>query len=203
MHGPAHPSASTAHPRSRGENYTRARRTLPTGGSSPLTRGKLPGVFHLIAVAGLIPAHAGKTASPPSKWPPNAAHPRSRGENSVAAVEMATQRGSSPLTRGKPDNHGDQGRECGLIPAHAGKTSASGSDPPLPRAHPRSRGENTAELTPLERDDGSSPLTRGKRIHRRQGRRTRRLIPAHAGKTTDLQRLASCPRAHPRSRGEN
>ena len=52
---------ASAHPRSRGENSARAISPGVNVGSSPLTRGKLPGMFHLIAVAGLIPAHAGKT----------------------------------------------------------------------------------------------------------------------------------------------
>ena len=50
-----------AHPRSRGENASRdAHNSEPTG-SSPLTRGKLPGKNDSCAGAGLIPAHAGKT----------------------------------------------------------------------------------------------------------------------------------------------
>ena len=55
------PGPRTAHPRSRGENriYTEGR-TVP-GGSSPLTRGKLPVVQGDQAARGLIPAHAGKT----------------------------------------------------------------------------------------------------------------------------------------------
>ena len=52
-------------------------------------------------------------------------------------------------------------------------------------------------------NNGSSPLTRGKRGRRRKGIDLRRLIPAHAGKTPSR----GCPRrtctAHPRSRGEN
>ena len=50
-----------AHPRSRGENH---RRSAPNGiknGSSPLTRGKLHPIMEDDDIAGLIPAHAGKT----------------------------------------------------------------------------------------------------------------------------------------------
>ena len=50
---------------------------------------------------------------------------------------------------------------------------------------------------------GSSPLTRGKRIYRRPRTRTRRLIPAHAGKTALTTSSGPSFRAHPRSRGEN
>ena len=53
--------ATTAHPRSRGENITAAGPALRADGSSPLTRGKLgwPAI-HVLDVR-LIPAHAGKT----------------------------------------------------------------------------------------------------------------------------------------------
>ena len=56
-----------AHPRSRGENPKAPRRALPAPGSSPLTRGKLTGVMHIVEGFRLIPAHAGKTTR---QWRP-------------------------------------------------------------------------------------------------------------------------------------
>ena len=50
-----------AHPRSRGENFSRPKVTPLLPGSSPLTRGKRFGVAARDGVQGLIPAHAGKT----------------------------------------------------------------------------------------------------------------------------------------------
>ena len=50
---------------------------------------------------------------------------------------------------------------------------------------------------------GSSPLTRGKPHGPPVGRRGRRLIPAHAGKTAITAPHQLPVRAHPRSRGEN
>ena len=50
--------------------------------------------------------------------------------------------GSSPLTRGKPQQLTDEALEARLIPAHAGKTLASPALSGLKKAHPRSRGEN-------------------------------------------------------------
>ena len=50
-----------AHPRSRGENFAMPRQPWPVTGSSPLTRGKLGIPPAKLAVARLIPAHAGKT----------------------------------------------------------------------------------------------------------------------------------------------
>ena len=50
-----------AHPRSRGENFTRPRPASVVCGSSPLTRGKRTGKNTLFKPPRLIPAHAGKT----------------------------------------------------------------------------------------------------------------------------------------------
>ena len=52
-----------AHPRSRGENIQASSPSRVHAGSSPLTRGKHAGGHARAAGPGLIPAHAGKTAS--------------------------------------------------------------------------------------------------------------------------------------------
>ena len=90
-----------AHPRSRGENLSRAAWTLLTLGSSPLTRGKRERRRDPIAGARLIPAHAGKTRLFSADFLYGRAHPRSRGENEMTNVYLGTAGGSSPLTRGK------------------------------------------------------------------------------------------------------
>ena len=131
-----------AHPRSHGENEEFASCLDEVTGSSPLTRGKLAPAGSPRPKRRLIPAHAGKTAaviSPPTSW---SAHPRSRGENSLAVSFADTYRGSSPLTRGKLDIFENTHCRCRLIPAHAGKTSPLVSPDCQATAHPRSRGEN-------------------------------------------------------------
>ena len=176
---------------------------MPTSGSSPLTRGKLPRPKPRRQARGLIPAHAGKT---PCSWRFRArarAHPRSRGENCLQGCARSGERGSSPLTRGKPPI-GDRLRtRRRLIPAHAGKTVCSSATVAAAWAHPRSRGENRRHIQTHPGETGSSPLTRGKRTSGRTARRSRGLIPAHAGKTSPLTALITATRAHPRSRGEN
>ena len=94
----------------------------PSGGSSPLTRGKRPEQGTELLVFGLIPAHAGKTPVLVVREVQAWAHPRSRGENLSDLFIDAAAQGSSPLTRGKPDNRRLQVAGRGLIPAHAGKT---------------------------------------------------------------------------------
>ena len=71
------------------------------------------------------------------------------------------------------------------------------------QAHPRSRGENTVKGEFKFRDEGSSPLTRGKHIQESRCLAQARLIPAHAGKTGWAISTRSPGSAHPRSRGEN
>ena len=172
-----------AHPRSRGENLAFVVPIVLAGGSSPLTRGKPWSGCHPSGKRGLIPAHAGKTMTAIDARAWRGAHPRSRGENPRPAPRSTASRGSSPLTRGKPALHAVAHSGGRLIPAHAGKTSGRGLRPVAPRAHPRSRGENSLTVPSRYRRRGSSPLTRGKHLETRSDQAPARLIPAHAGKT--------------------
>ena len=195
--------AEEAHPRSRGENGAVAVGPIFPHGSSPLTRGKPHTRRTTSRVAGLIPAHAGKTDRGEAFGPRVGAHPRSRGENTRRAPTVSSAAGSSPLTRGKLRQRLERELWRGLIPAHAGKTAPSTGKPNSPWAHPRSRGENNVRTDLRVGPEGSSPLTRGKQgdwsgLQRRVG-----LIPAHAGKTAKALSAAPTAGAHPRSRGEN
>ena len=111
--------------------------------------------------------------------------------------------GSSPLTRGKRSICAIAIARCGLIPAHAGKTSRRSRLDPRRPAHPRSRGENFTPSGAVNRIVGSSPLTRGKLESSALRQGARGLIPAHAGKTKPPLTPAPTTQAHPRSRGEN
>ena len=179
-----------AHPRSRGENKITAAFLFGSRGSSPLTRGKHRRDLGAVGLIGLIPAHAGKTGLAALSSGARRAHPRSRGENVLPVDAEGQASGSSPLTRGKHPLVGVEAQGRGLIPAHAGKTSACQCRPAETRAHPRSRGENVTGGPYSQSSTGSSPLTRGKltpghRVHRHVG-----LIPAHAGKTGSRTALA-------------
>ena len=140
---PASPaSRPRAHPRSRGENVKAKLSLSERVGSSPLTRGKRGAGGQRRDRQGLIPAHAGKTATTPMKSVRAGAHPRSRGENRRTASLILPPWGSSPLTRGKLQGHGLRQVTCRLIPAHAGKTLGENTYNAIKAAHPRSRGEN-------------------------------------------------------------
>ena len=120
---------SRAHPRSRGENRMVVIALSLTAGSSPLTRGKQASVFLGVAWSGLIPAHAGKTLLLVVGQGEGGAHPRSRGENVVAASSWGGRQGSSPLTRGKHSDGLGHLVADRLIPAHAGKTPCVNAGP--------------------------------------------------------------------------
>ena len=177
-------SSARAHPRSRGENTLLFSLPTQATGSSPLTRGKRSGQRSQGRDRGIIPAHAGKTwrlqPGRRVRW----AHPHSRGENTARAIALSVPCGSSPLTRGKPDEAGDGGVVTGIIPAHAGKTLTRTTPGLMRWDHPRSRGENCKRCETTLRRLGSSPLTRGKQSHLANRANTRGIIPAHAGKTT-------------------
>ena len=168
LHDPAHRSASTAHPRSHRENVVCF--CAPS------------------AVQGSSPAHAGKTGRQRRRSGHWSAHPRSRGENRAWQRKPASPVGSSPLTRGKLRPRRDDLAIARLIPAHAGKTGNKTATAKQPQAHPRSRGENSLMPRMTLSPAGSSPLTRGKHGYAARRRRSDRLIPAHAGKTSSLRR---------------
>ena len=172
-----------AHPRSRGENPHHLGARVKKEGSSPLTRGKPRSGQATRLSTRLIPAHAGKTGYEAAISARIWAHPRSRGENLFLIRTSCARVGSSPLTRGKHTRREITRNEHGLIPAHAGKTTACPAARPAGRAHPRSRGDNEGSIALAAVMVGSSPLTRGKRTA------APRRVPAGV--------------AHPRSRGEN
>ena len=172
-----------AHPHSHGENDSPDVNLSIRSGPSPLTRGKHPAEDVLVVSVRLIPTHAGKTPARPEPQASPRAHPRSRGENMACAPAFVKTRGSSPLTRGKPDYPHGIPRVPGLIPAHAGKTFPLSSCARSGGAHPHSRGENAGTTQRPPPLSGSSPLTRGV-LHGCRDRDPRvGLIPTHAGKT--------------------
>ena len=116
---------------------------------------------------------------------------------------LGSQRGSSPLARGKRDLRRIERVAVRLIPARAGKTSSRPSVATSRRAHPRSRGENGLGEDGFALELGSSPLARGKPPYGVGVVGAWWLIPARAGKTTRVGPAGSSQWAHPRSRGEN
>ena len=172
-------------------------------GSSPLMRGKHFESKRLPYAGGLIPAHTGKTSSSSCITGLSPAQPHSHGENKQLLVAAASQRGSTPLTRGKQAASRGCCVAARLIPTHAGKTASAPADRADQQAHPRPRGENFLSMSSGVSSTGSSPLTRGKLRDQIRPVLRDRLIPAHAGKTIPRLGAGNHGGAHPRLHGEN
>ena len=192
-----------AHPRACGENDAAPVRVRAMFGSSPRVRGKRPRRRARAQEDRLIPARAGKTRSVCAAARRERAHPRACGENVASASEWGGTTGSSPRVRGKPSMKSAAILAHGLIPARAGKTTAASSAVSSGGAHPRACGENVRWTSQADREGGSSPRVRGKLLLLRWGPRSRRLIPARAGKTPMTPRPPCTGPAHPRACGEN
>jgi len=191
----------TAHPRSRGADPEPDGAADACQGSSPLARGGLPDHRSSPMLPRLIPARAGRTCSVIAASVALGAHPRSRGADDLRVVRDGRPDGSSPLARGGPWPADSAGDALGLIPARAGRTSASSAGAWAMRAHPRSRGADDLIATAGTTSGGSSPLARGGRLLVRSSGRLGGLIPARAGRTGSLAWGATAELAHPRSRG--
>ena len=109
--------------------------------------------------------------------------------------------GSSPLTRGRPSSRTHPGGARWIIPAYAGSTRRSIRSLRRLVDHPRLRGvDEEIDFSPVE-GQGSSPLTRGRRIDRLAGCETVRIIPAYAGSTEVFLPVPRGSTDHPRLRG--
>ena len=200
---PIRPETSRAHPRACGENSSPSPLPVVFVGSSPRVRGKRSDSHRGRSRAGLIPARAGKTGGSVCRSRSPRAHPRACGENVASASEWGGTTGSSPRVRGKPSMKSAAILAHWLIPARAGKTTAASSAVSSGGAHPRACGENVRWTSQADREGGSSPRVRGKLLLLRWGPRSRRLIPARAGKTRTGRRPRRRGPAHPRACGEN
>ena len=192
-----------AHPRSRGEHARHGNYRDELFGSSPLTRGALTMLVWSLALARLIPAHAGSTLVHAEWRKRKPAHPRSRGEHGEWKITHSPKDGSSPLTRGARRVYLRQVDRLRLIPAHAGSTRERTPEGARASAHPRSRGEHLLVRGGGRSRAGSSPLTRGALREHVSKTPLPRLIPAHAGSTWSRTMNSAAITAHPRSRGEH
>ena len=176
-------SASTVHPRERGEALKVRHQVKRLAGPSPRARGsprRRPSGWR---APWSIPASAGKPCSGRRLHARGRVHPRERGEAALVTVRLGQTDGPSPRARGSP-------RRSAGAPRRA------------PRVHPRERGEADGLIGGQGADQGPSPRARGSpdpdlRLAARGGS-----IPASAGKPGSHP-VPPPPRGvHPRERGE-
>ena len=196
-------SCNQEHPRVCGENFIFVQHFCTILRTSPRMRGKLFSIIKKPIEFRNIPAYAGKTFVPASCAPVRKEHPRVCGENvPIDFVKQHVPR-TSPRMRGKRFSLRLRMSLERNIPAYAGKTRANSIHTPLKPEHPRVCGENVPNRARTPTASGTSPRMRGKRLQCWTHRRSRRNIPAYAGKTAMASPHVSMKPEHPRVCGEN
>ena len=191
------------HPRIRGEHSLLPGFFAEGFGSSPHTRGAPRRQPQRPRPRGIIPAYAGSTVfvsfSEVFSWD----HPRIRGEHDFDLEAIVDELGSSPHTRGAPRDRARTTDRPRIIPAYAGSTGSPESMLAGLSDHPRIRGEHPSSARVTCPDSGSSPHTRGARLHGEDEGVPRGIIPAYAGSTGFRHAQGADRRDHPRIRGEH
>ena len=154
-----------------------------------------------MSLRGIIPAHAGFTASPAEASSAGSDHPRTRGVYAAGKFSREANTGSSPHTRGLQPLLGGEPLDPGIIPAHAGFTRPPSAASCPPRDHPRTRGVYVPATNPSGNQEGSSPHTRGLLGLEGAYGPPGGIIPAHAGFTAWPPSSPSWVWDHPRTRG--
>ena len=126
-----------------------------------------------------------------------------RGENLCDFPHFDCRAGSPPHARGKWVQLMEILPHSGITPACAGKIPFCRSGSVGRRDHPRMRGENLETVLMYLNNWGSPPHARGKYIDQAPVDGHVGITPACAGKIHTLPPTPSCPRDHPRMRGEN
>ena len=116
-------SPSRDHPRACGAHYFRIGASPRGEGSSPRMRGSRERIRAPADYDGIIPAHAGLTASFFFLLRGSRDHPRACGAHQEYDTNYIATLGSSPRMRGSPCGFTLQCIGLGIIPAHAGLTS--------------------------------------------------------------------------------
>ena len=130
------------HPHSRGENHFAVQCGVNMNGSSPLARGKYPGLETRNQASRFIPTRAGKICTTLAIDDCDGVHPHSRGENLPDRRYCESRLGSSPLARGKLGSNSVAVLPLRFIPTRAGKIRTWPGRSGQPWVHPHSRGEN-------------------------------------------------------------
>ena len=189
------------HPRIRGVHLSPSTVSPTPPGSSPHTRGALPGEVEDAVSIRIIPAYAGCTTWGRISARARRDHPRIRGVHSTRPREVMVPRGSSPHTRGARRAARRGGRSWRIIPAYAGCTPTAPWVGPSSRDHPRIRGVHSNPSHKIKQSWGSSPHTRGALSLQLLVVCPSGIIPAYAGCTRPPPPPPVFSTDHPRIRG--
>ena len=129
-------------------------------------------------------------------------HPRTCGEKVAVILSVPEVTGSPPHMRGKVELCDFEQRVVGITPAHAGKRHLARTRAVGCRDHPRTCGEKYLIGTGLGDTQGSPPHMRGKETVKVVHVTTKRITPAHAGKSLAQSSAKQVSKDHPRMCGE-
>ncbi len=130
-------------------------------------------------------------------------YPRWRGEHDAGRANCLNYCGLSPLARGTLSGNLEQCLIRRFIPAGAGNTERHPDALTRCAVYPRWRGEHDRDQQLFKYWSGLSPLARGTRRCWNRSCRWTRFIPAGAGNTRSIARLAFHGSVYPRWRGEH
>ena len=131
---------------------------------------------------GITPAYAGKSRTLGTGGSGRRDHPRVCGEKFTFFVFCPYVLGSPPRMRGKAWHSALYVFHCGITPAYAGKSFASGYRSQILWDHPRVCGEKPDNGRKNRSGLGSPPRMRGKEIARASEPVKYWITPAYAGK---------------------
>ena len=190
------------HPRMRGEQRGSSSEPAKSSGSSPHARGTGHRPRAASAFRRIIPACAGNSGRYSTRSSRSSDHPRMRGEQGLPAILKANPGGSSPHARGTGPAVTRAGAGSRIIPACAGNRQSRSGSRHRGADHPRLRGEQDPGGRHLTLQSGSSPHARGTDAIRAHPAASKRIIPACAGNSDQMNAAINDDPDHPRMRGE-
>ena len=150
------------HPRICGEKRVKSCLVVAVTGSPPHMRGKVLCVLRDMLAVGITPAYAGKSQKPKRHTANAWDHPRICGEKILLQSCRFCSRGSPPHMRGKGAAAATGGRDAGITPAYAGKSSTFLHNLGRKGDHPRICGKKPLTAYFNAWCIGSPPHMRGK-----------------------------------------
>ena len=170
--------------------------------SPPRVRGKVAMEHFSIAICGITPAYAGKSAPFLFTVPRGLDHPRVCGEKRFSRYWVVSPKGSPPHMRGKDSSGSEIFPVFGITPAYAGKSMGALIADAAERDHPRMCGEKTSASSLFNTAAGSPPRVRGKELRVETCFSHDGITPAYAGKRVSRSRAKTGEWDHPRVCGE-
>ena len=188
-------------PRPRGGQSERRNRIGSRLRCSPPTRGSVGGGGGPVAVALVLPAHAGVSRGSPARARDRFCAPRPRGGQSRVGSLRRTRARCSPPTRGSVGACATGQASPRVLPAHAGVSRLPERPSRRRSGAPRPRGGQSFAQSLSGKLPQCSPPTRGSVVRAPPTVRVENVLPAHAGVRRIFDGVDQHDLSAPRPRG--